>query len=748
MIRYGTFALVCLFLPGCFYFFPPVGGPNGGDLTGLSTLKRFQSEQELTDYLRSEISGRSGSVGVGADFARSEALEDGPLAAPPADGDVATSVDAGAAVGGENNSSDDSQGSFSQTTVQEIGVDESDVVKTDGSYLYVIHDSLLRIVRVTPRDQFGVVSEMKLEGYGREIYLHDGKVIALTETYGGFFGVGGGLPEPLILEDAAVRGDVPLDEPTADELASTSVSPDYQYERPRTIVTIFDVTAPDAAERLSKTSFVGTQSSSRMIDGVLHLVVSNFQHDYYDVLPLLGRPELDVSAVQSIDILPTFERIDAEGTVTSGPLVTWENMYRPTDSDGFGVLTVVSMNTNDRAAKFSAVGIVAEPGLIYSSTDALYLTDTNWDFFGNTRETSDIYKLAYHEGGALPVATGTVRGRILNQYSMGAHNGFLRVATSVSPEFSPFGQVGEGSNSVYVLETSDGQLVVTGAIENIAPGETIQSARFLGDRGYLVTFREIDPLFTLNLADPRDPRVVGVLKVPGFSTFMVPMDQNHLLTIGRYIPENGPFFSRGVQLSIFDVTDFNEPKLKHLEVIGEGEGEAWSEALNNPKAFTYFAESGLVALPIEVYNYGFFFDGDVVFVDGDGGLTVDADGGVSVDAEPTPPLDSDVVVEEPFFVPQEFRGLAVYRASTDGGFESVGRISTEFDDGYYWTAFTRGVFIDDDVFAVTNRGIRGAAVADMDSITHDIQFELVRPDFLIDPVADIGVSVGDGEPDQ
>ena len=133
-------------------------------------------------------------------------------------------------------------------------------------------------------------------------------------------------------------------------------------------------------------------------------------------------------------------------------------------------------------------------------------------------------------------------------------------------------------------------------------------------------------------------------------------------------------------------------------------------------------------------------------IDGDGGVSVDGD--VSVDAEPAPPLDSDFVVDEPLFVPQEFRGLAVYRVSTDGGFESVGRISTEFDDGFYWTAFTRGVFIDDDVFAVTNRGIRGAPVIDMASITYDIQFEQDRLEFLVDPIFDIGVSVSADEVDR
>ena len=772
MHRYRTFALALVFLPGCFLFFPPDGGPIGGDLTGLSTLKRFESEQELTDYFKGEISGRSGQVSFEDDFGRSDAeiVQEGDLSLSPADGGAAGAIDADSALGTGASSPDGSQATFSDTTIQEVGVDEADVVKTDGSYLYIIHDKTLRIVRVAPRDQFGLVAELELEGYGRELYLHDGKVIALTETYGGYFGFGGGiiLPEPLIFDDVlagddladstdtgssgSVEGSASSDTPPAvdagtsdtdgqsdastdvdaasDELIAdgidSSLPPiDLRYERPRTIVTIFDISARDHPERLSKTSFVGTQSSSRMIDGVLHLVVANFQQYFVDVVPFLGRPEVDLSAVDGRDFLPTFEQIDAEGNLTSGPLVTWENMYRPTDSDGFGVVTVVSMDTNGRSADFSAVGIVAEPGLIYSSTDALYLTDTNWDFFGNARETTDIYKLVYDQGGAVPVATGTVRGRIMSQYWMGEHEGYLRVATTVGPVFSPLGQVRQGSNSVYVLEKSDAKLVVSGRIENIAPGETIQSARFLGDRGYLVTFREVDPLFTLDLADPHDPHIVGVLKVPGFSTFMVPMDEDHLLTIGEYVPGDGRFFGRGVQLSIFDVSNFAKPTLKHLEIVGGDESvEAWSEALNNPKAFTYFAQAGLVALPIEIYNFGFFFEGDVVFLDG-----------------------SEVAGDELLFAPQDFRGLAVYRVSVDGGFESVGRIDTDFDDGFYWTAFTRGVFIDDDIFAVTNQGVRGAAVADMASITHDVQFEQFVPGFIDDHVIDIGVLDAAGEPE-
>jgi len=404
------------------------------------------------------------------------------------------------------------------------------------------------------------------------------------------------------------------------------------------------------------------------------------------------------------------------------------------------------MDTNDRSGAFSAVGVVAEPGMIYSSMDALYLTDTNWDFFGNSRETTDIYKFVYGPDTATPVATGTVKGRVLNQYSMGEFDNHLRVATTVSPTFSTFFQVTERSNSVYILGTEGARLTVTGMIENIAPGESIQSARFLGDRGFLVTFREVDPLFTLNLANPDDPKIEGQLKVPGFSTFIVPMDRDHLLTVGQYIPEGGQFFSRGVQLSIFDVSDFENPSLKHLEVINGTDG-SWSQALNNPKAFTYFAEQSLVALPIEIYDYRFPFIDEPFFVDDVTVIGQEAPGsepsapppdGATTNGGSTDAGSGDGVSQEDdaLLTPQEFRGLVVYRVSTDEGFEELGRISTDYNDGYYWTAFTRGVFVGDDCFAVTNQGVRGAAVADLETINYEVQFEAPPlPGVLEDPIS-------------
>ncbi len=663
--------------------------------SGSSELKRFTSELELTRYLREQIEARNSRV---AGFDR-VGLLDGLFGGLPSSGTDAVAESApqeGAGTGDGASDADSSSGGFSQTTIQEEGVDEADVVKTDGTYLYMIDSvgtgSVLRIVKASPPEEMTVVSETALEGTGRDIYLYGDKVVALTSS-GGLFSVlgGGGIAiEPLPAQVNAVFVDDDSDAGIA--VSDPDGESELSYERPKMIVTVVDVTGRDAPTILSTTRFDGSQASSRLIDGVLHLVVANFQDYYIDVLPLLGQRELVVDEIDARALMPAFNRSGQGGVEADGTVVTWRELYHPTDPDGFGMVYVVSLDV-DNNAEFTAVGVVAEPGLIYSSREALYLTDTQFDFSGVTRLTTDLYKFSYQGRGAQPVATGSVPGRVLNQYSMSDYQGHLRVATTVDRTFDLFGVAAESGNNVYVLNTSGTSLVVVGSIENIAPGETIQSARFVGRRGYLVTFLRIDPLFTLDLTDPTDPRVVGELEVPGFSTFIVPMDDDHLLTVGQYIPPPGQFGPWGVQLSIYDVSNFAEPRLQDNVIIGSDTG-AWSEAVSNPKALTYFAEAGLVALPISIQSDFFFFEGPLVDIDSD-------EGGDDVVAGQTEP-----------FIPPGFDGLIVYRASVETGLTELGRLSTRFEEiGLYGASFTRGVFIGDDVYAVTNRGLRAAPVA-------------------------------------
>ncbi len=702
--------------------------------TGSAELKRFTSEVELRDFFADQVSRRNGQF---ADFDRVAVFDEGAnQALDTAGSDPASS----APTAGEGDGT--SSGDFSQTTLQEAGVDEADVVKTDGTHLYIIRGGVLQIVDVSDPSRLALVGEVALEGFGRELFLREGKVVALTQTGGGFFHVGGGLildsrppamggmmsgsvdmiaiaapEEPVFTTDPDAPADVGL---SSDVDFDRMDEPEFRFERPRSIVTIVDVSVPDAPVIVSTTRFEGTQSASRMIDGVLHLTLATFQHHFFDAMPHLGRPGMEVTSIDVEEFLPNFSRTNADGAERHGMVVSWQDLYHPTDADGFGIVTLVSLDVDDNAA-FSAVGVVAEPGMIYSSREALYLTDTEFNFLGSTRETTDIYKFTYAGRGADATAAGTVPGRILNQYSMGEHHGFLRVATTVGPTFSTLGQRNGPFNNIYVLGQVGDALEMMGSVENIAPGETVQSARFVGDRGYLVTFERIDPLFTLDLSDATDPRVIGELKVPGFSTYIVPMDENHLLTVGQHVPVGGPVFPRGVQLSIFDISDFAHPTLSANVILGEGAG-ASSEATFNPKAFTFFAERGLIALPLSIAADFFFFDD--VFMGGDG-MAVD---GVSTDASEPAVLPPDAAIDAVVPSFPGFDGLVVFSVSVEDGFTELGRISTRFEEsGYFWSSFTRGVFIGDDVFAVTDHGIRGAPISDPASVPYELLLE--------DPVA-------------
>jgi hypothetical protein len=191
---------------------------------------------------------------------------------------------------------------------------------------------------------------------------------------------------------------------------------------------------------------------------------------------------------------------------------------------------------------------------------------------------------------AIPIyrASGTVPGSILNQFSIDEHEGHIRVATT-DQLYNPSTYESEQLNHVFVLAEQGSTLAVTGSIEGLAPGERIYSTRFLGDKGYVVTFRQVDPLFALDLSDPTAPAVLGELKIPGFSEYMHPLDEAHLLTIGQNE-------DRSLALQIFDVSDPVHPKQMHKYAFSGSEW-GYSEAQSNHKAFTYYPSRKLLAFP-------------------------------------------------------------------------------------------------------------------------------------------------------
>lgn len=738
----------CAFAGGCNIFFD-----DGNGETNKSELKTFESEAELLAYMRGQITQRNSDL---SGMVRDEDAPNMPT-------DSESQADAGGgpspAPGDPNLSAGADGDDHSGTTTQEQGVDEADVVKTDGRNLYIISpfngNSVLRIVSIGANGQTHLLSETELEGYGRDIYLRGNQVVVLTS--------GGGFAYPMLIDVAPPMASADVDG-SGREAVETDVEADaigidigilpyedWVYERPNVRSTVVDVTDPSTPRVLSSTKIDGSVASSRMVNGVMHLVLANYQDYYYDVLPRLGTPDVDVSQVDAESILPKYTRTNADGTEEAGNVVTWENLYRPTDPDGFGVVTVVNMDI-DADARFEAVGVVAEPGLIYASLEALYLTDTNYDWQGNFRTNTDIYKFKYEGRGATPVAFGSVPGRILNQYSMGEHNGNLRVATTIDAAWfwdeatGQGGQVSESTNNVFVLGQSDSALNVLGKIENLAPGETIQSARFMGDRGFVVTFRQIDPLFTIDLADPASPKVMGELKVPGFSTFLTPIDGNHLLGVGQYVPPPETPGNWGVQLSIFDISDFANPKLKSNVILGaDANTSAYSEALWDPKALTYYAEGGVVALPMSIYEYTYWdpgvIEGEVgdIELDVEGGGSSGSSGATSpgsaimadADVDLAPPADGvdDADVISTPYEPQGFEGVYVFRVSTETGFTELGRVSTQFEETQWWGAsFTRGVFVGNDLHAVTDLGVHTASLDNLETTKSELFFGLPYDD--------------------
>jgi uncharacterized secreted protein with C-terminal beta-propeller domain len=243
-------------------------------------------------------------------------------------------------------------------------------------------------------------------------------------------------------------------------------------------------------------------------------------------------------------------------------------------------------------------------------------------------------------------------------------------------------------NRVSVLSESDGELKVIGESEELAPGERITSARFVGTKAFVVTVRQIDPLFTLDLSDPTHPKKVGELKVPGFSTYIHPLSDRYILAIGQYLPENGDWRARAIKISVFDVSDLAKPREMATKLVGTSFG--WSEAAYDHRAFNYFAEKRLLAIPFADRNpacsgwCGFVSDLRVFAVDPEA---------VNPDATIT------------------FKGALnmadVYRSFNNDRWQ------------YYWAPWVRrSVMADNFAYAISDAGIR---VADVDTLGNPIK---------------------------
>ncbi|MEE8397866.1 MAG: beta-propeller domain-containing protein [Desulfobacterales bacterium] len=556
---------------------------------------------------------------------------------------------------------------YSQTNTQESGVAESDRTKTDGTYMYVADDRKITIIEAVPANAMSLVSTIDVNGSVGELYLFDGILVVLyiPDGSGGNSWSGTNLSGQA---DVGLPYWLPVDTQTG--------------------IMLVDVSEPSTPGIIQEVRADGSLLSSRLTGGKLH-VVQQYLPDlpplelYYDGTQA-DRDEVIDANTESLDplslddLIPFYETVDENGnTIDSGRLVAVEDFYQPDDPEGGSIIALMTFDMNNADQPFQSVGLIADAHLVYASTESLYTGATVWDGSAgfvadyDQRQQTVIHKFDLTGEAVRIKGTGRVQGQALNQFSFSEYEGVLRVATTTGRRWGS----STLSNHVYCLEETGGALETIGRLEGLAPGEKLYAARFLGPRGFLVTYVKIDPLFTLDLSDPTDPRVAGELKVPGYSDYIHPLGENHLLTIGKdTVVQGGTAWYQGVQLSIFDISDFADPTLLHVEKIGA----RGTESISTHKAFTFWAQYGLLAIPIDLHEY--------------------------VDT-PTNPWESGS---------HTFNGLYVYRITTGDGFEYLGRIDTS-ESTIRYPDWTRGVFIDDSVYAVKRDAVRSADIDDIEN---------------------------------
>lgn len=499
--------------------------------------------------------------------------------------------DASASAPGQKNGPD-----HSETTTQVAGVDEADLVKTDGHRVFYLVGKRLLVLKSWPANQTALASTTEVEGYPTEMFLSGSSLVVFSRVPQWTYDPS--LPSP---EGQSVWG-----------------WDSWYWYADGTKVSVYDV-ATDVPALTGEYYLGGGYASARRIGSVVRLVLSGDLR-----WPAGIKYWLDTWSEDEEENQQALEALKAhnEAKIRAQPLAQWlprsfrtvagqrvdvsadcTRYHTPTVGARLGLATVATLDLA-HPATLDLTSVLSEVGEIYANHQSLYIAAPQWGwgwFWGSgssTQQQTWLHKFSLAQPDRVSyLASGAVPGTPVDQFSLDEHQGYLRVATTLT-DWSAGWQDVQTENRVYVLGQSGRQLLPVGSTPPIAPGERIYSSRFVGPKGYVVTYKQIDPLFTLDLSDPAQPRVMGELHIPGFSTYIQPLDDGHLLTVGMDTvvdPVSGRETSNGVALQIFDVTDLANPRLTAKTVVGTRYG--YSESLWDHKAFNYFPKTGVLAIP-------------------------------------------------------------------------------------------------------------------------------------------------------
>lgn len=543
-------------------------------------------------------------------------------------------------------------GEHSTTNVQVQGVDEADIIKTDGKYIYLIAQNNLIIAKAVPAKEAEIVSTLKLDNFNpQELFIDENRLLVFGQEY----------------YQAVPLGNENNPKTT---LPTKIRAPDYYWGTNFVSVKLFDLKDKENPELIKQVGLEGNYLTSRKINQDVYFVINAYPQFYKEnhlceeILPRYYEGKTEKITLEDLAPITTCTQI---------------GYVKPLEAENF--ITVASISMSDEDQKVEKEIILGSGQNVYASKNNLYVAQTNYPHYGLLGELvqEDLFvektiitKFSLKQGEVNFQGVGEVPGHILNQFSMDEEKKFFRIATTKGQAFRTRSGESLSANNVYIL---DQNLEVVGELEDLAPGETIYSVRFMGERGYVVTFKKVDPLFVLDLENPSNPSVLGKLKIPGYSDYLHPYDENHLIGIGKEAVEakEGDFaWYQGVKMALFDVSDVNNPREKYKVVIGDRGTD--SPVLDEHKAFLFDKERELLVLPVTVAKIK-------------GEQSQDNQYGEFV-----------------------FQGAYVYKLNLDDGFELRGKVSHLDDDsaylksGYwmdYEASIQRSLYIDDVLYTLS-----------------------------------------------
>lgn len=458
---------------------------------------------------------------------------------------------------------------YSTTNIQVEGVDEADRIKTDGKYIYQINKENIVIAEIYPPDEMKIVKIIKEDFSPSELYVDDKYLIVIGyATHDN--------PEPKKLTRRSLLKRV---------LPEIYPSPPDYRETTKTV--IYDISDKTEIKKIREVELEGNYISSRKIGSSLYIVTNKYIEMYHIM-------------EQNLSITPSYRDSISSKTNKFIKIDYKDIKYFPKAVEPNYIL-VGALNLETPSRKMQVSTYLGSGQSIYASLNNLYVATTQYEqpkekaVSSSTQTNTGIFKFALKNGTVKYTGKGIAPGTILNQFSMDEHNDYFRIATTKNNDTTKKGET-VSKNNIYILNT---KLQIIGKVEDIAPGENIYSTRFVDDRAYMVTFKTVDPFFVVDLKNPKSPKILGALKIPGYSNYLHPYDENHIVGFGKDTTERKDMaYYQGLKIAIFDVSDVKNPIEKSKTIIGDRGTD--SELLQNHKALLFDKDRNLLAFPVTV----------------------------------------------------------------------------------------------------------------------------------------------------